>query len=159
MFFVKKNYFVDFRTTDTPSDPKVWEKSNKFAGLVFLIAGIFLIFFTFISYFLRFNWWFKYYLLFFLSILFIVLTICIIYSKRVSKESKATYKPFTIPNFLVIITLIISIIITISGIIMIFIPQNSFIGIRVAKTLSNPILWKKVNTLGGIGFTIIGLIF
>ena len=42
---------------------------------------------------------------------------------------------------------------------MIFIPQNSFIGIRVAKTLSNPILWKKVNTLGGIGFTIFGLIF
>lgn len=76
-----------------------------------------------------------------------------------AKESEATYKPFTIHNFLVIITLIISIIITISGIIMIFIPQNSFIGIRVAKTLSNPILWKKVNTLGGIGFTIIGLIF
>ena len=27
------------------------------------------------------------------------------------------------------------------------------------KTLSDPVLWKKVNILGGIVFTIIGLIF
>jgi len=29
----------------------------------------------------------------------------------------------------------------------------------VVKTLSDPVLWKKVNILGGIVFTIIGLIF
>ncbi len=29
----------------------------------------------------------------------------------------------------------------------------------MVKTLSDPVLWKKVNILGGIVFTIIGLIF
>ena len=41
MFFTKMNYFDGFWTNDTLSDPKVWEKLNKFAELVYLITGVF----------------------------------------------------------------------------------------------------------------------
>lgn len=45
------------------------------------------------------------------------------------------------------------------GFLLLFILPNPFIGIRTSETITNPILWKKVNTIGGIGFIFIGLIF
>ncbi len=61
----------------------------------------------------------------------------------------------SLPIFMIISSLLISFI----GLISLFISPNPFIGIRTSKTVTNPILWKKVNTVGGIGFIIIGLVF
>ena len=61
----------------------------------------------------------------------------------------------SLPIFMIISSLLISFI----GLISLFISPNPFIGIRTSKTVTNPILWKKVNTVGGIGFIVIGLVF
>ncbi len=61
----------------------------------------------------------------------------------------------SLPIFMIISSLLVSFI----GLISLFISPNPFIGIRTSKTVTNPILWKKVNTVGGIGFIIIGLVF
>ena len=61
----------------------------------------------------------------------------------------------SLPIFMIISSLLISFI----GLISLFISPNPFIGIRTSKTVTNPILWKKVNTLGGTGFIVIGLTF
>ena len=159
MFFVKKNLFVGFRTEETLSDEVVWKKSNRFAGFIFLIVGGFLIFMSIVSYLLKFRLWFKFYPVFFLAAIGIGLIISIIYSKQVARERKGVSKTFTITNPLIILILVISLVTLITGAIMPFIPQNSFIGIRTSRTLNNPILWRKVNTVGGIGFVVIGLAF
>ncbi len=159
MFFVKKNLFVGFRTEETLSDEVVWKKSNRFAGFIFLIVGGFLIFMSIVSYLLKFRLWFKFYPVFFLAAIGIGLIISIIYSKQVARERKGVSKTFTITNPLIILILVISLVTLITGAIMLFIPQNSFIGIRTSRTLNNPILWRRVNTVGGIGFIVIGLVF
>ena len=159
MFFVKKNFFVGFRTEETLSDEVVWKKSNRFAGFIFLIVGGFLIFMSIVSYLLKFRLWFKFYPVFFLAAIGIGLIISIIYSKQVARERKGVSKIFTITNPLIILILVISLVTLITGAIMPFIPQNSFLGIRTSRTLNNPILWRRVNTVGGIGFIIIGLVF
>jgi len=61
----------------------------------------------------------------------------------------------SLPIFMIISSLLISFI----GLISLFISPNPFIGIRTSRTLNNPILWKKVNTVGGTGFIVIGLVF
>ncbi|MGC8979838.1 SdpI family protein, partial [Caldisericum sp.] len=45
------------------------------------------------------------------------------------------------------------------GLLMLFVPPNTWIGIRIPKTLTNPILWRNVNKISGVGFIVIGLIF
>lgn len=40
MMQVKQNYFVGLRTPWTLDDPEVWEKSHKFTGKVFMVAGL-----------------------------------------------------------------------------------------------------------------------
>ncbi|MDI6860851.1 MAG: SdpI family protein [Caldisericia bacterium] len=54
---------------------------------------------------------------------------------------------------------IFTITLIIIGLISPFILPNSYIGIRISKTFSDPAIWKKVNTISGIGLIIIGLIF
>ncbi|MGB9878720.1 MAG: SdpI family protein [Candidatus Pelagibacter ubique] len=47
----------------------------------------------------------------------------------------------------------------VAGFAMLFVPPNTWIGIRIPKTLTNPILWRNVNKISGVGFIVIGLIF
>lgn len=57
-----------------------------------------------------------------------------------------------------IVSLLISYMIIYIGNIMPQIKQNSIIGIRTKKTLSDPDVWKKVNRTGGITLVIAGVI-
>lgn len=163
LFIKKPNYIIGLRTTDTLSDERIWIKSNRFAALSSIIFGIVLFIINIFAYL---NQWYlliKNLVYIFLSGVIIIAIISSIYAhiyaKKISKEGKEEIKPFVVKKSLVYIFIIFSIILIITGLIAPFFPPNSFIGIRILKTLRDPRIWKIVNTVSGIGFTIIGIIF
>lgn len=164
MLFIKKpNYIIGLRTTDTLSNEKVWIKSNKFAGILLIIAGAILSIINILAYLYK-NYLLLnnlvYIFLFALVLITIISSIYAhIYAKRNSIENKKEKEQFIIKNSLIYILIIFSIILIITGLITPFIPQNFLFGIRIAKTFEEPRVWKLANTFSGIGFIIIGIIF
>lgn len=164
MLFIKKpNYIIGLRTTDTLSNEKVWIKSNKLAGILLIIAGGILLIINILAYLYK-----NYVLLnnlvyIFLFVLVLITIISSIYAhnyaKKISIEKKEGKKQLIIKNNLIYILIIFSIILIITGLITPFLPQNFLFGIRIAKTLEDPRVWKLANTFSGIGFIIIGIIF
>lgn len=164
MLLIKKpNYFIGLRTIDTLSDERVWVKSNRFAGLLSIIFGIILSIINIISYLFKWEFLVKNLVYIFLVILILIAIIssiyASIYAKEILKENKEEMKQFVVSRGLIYLFIILSFISIITGLILPFVPPNSFIGIRITKTLSDPRIWKIVNTISGIGFTIIGIIF
>jgi uncharacterized membrane protein len=51
MQYVKRNLYIELRTSTTLSDPEIWERSNKVTGLLIVVSGAILFILTFISYF------------------------------------------------------------------------------------------------------------
>jgi uncharacterized membrane protein len=154
MLFVKRNGFIGFRTPLTLSDPYIWEKVNKSAGVLIILIGVFAFILNA----------FGYAELGSIVGLIGILGIFIfgeIYSKRLAKERKEFYtpEPYIISKSLMYTTILFSILLVLVGVAMLFVPPNSLIGIRISKTLTNPELWRKVNRISGIGFILIGLVF
>lgn len=162
MEFAKQNELFGLRTSATLSDPEIWEKSNRIVGKITAILGILLLSLNLLAYLegwlLQFIW---------LDIILILATLNgiaifgIIYSNRLKREKEKSGKimQFTISKQFVFLVSFIASLMVIFGILMLFISPNSFIGIRIGKTLSDPILWEKVNRISGIGFIAIGLLF
>lgn len=162
MQYVKRNLYIGLRTSTTLSDPEIWERSNKVTGLLIVVSGAILFILTLISYFFNWKIWFN--ILFSITLIIIVLGIAvfgILYSENLKrkKEKEIQIKPIIITKTFVYIMCIFTITLIIIGLISPFIPPNSYIGIRISKTFSDPAIWKKVNTISGIGLIIIGLIF
>ena len=164
MQFVKRNVWIGLRTFTTLSDPEIWKKSNKVTGVMILILGTLLFFLNLIAYFLSWKFWFKELDLVLVSEGIIVLVVCIfgvIYSNKLKREKETTIKlkPFIISRTFVYVICFVSVLTVITGLLLPFISPNFYIGIRIGKTFSDPAIWKKVNTVSGIGFIVIGIIF
>jgi len=164
MQFVKRNVWIGLRTSTTLSDPEIWKKSNKVMGVILLILGTLLFFLNLIAYFLSWKFWFKELDLVLVSEGTIVLVVGIfgvIYSNKLKreKETKIKLKPFIISRAFVYVICFVSVLTVITGLLLPFISPNFYIGIRIGKTFSDPAIWKTVNTVSGIGFIVIGIIF
>lgn len=164
MQFVKRNVWIGLRTSTTFSDPEIWKKSNKVMGVILLILGTLLFFLNLIAYFLSWKLWFKELDLVLVSETIIILGVGIfgvIYSNKLKreKETKIKLKPFIISRAFVYVICFVSVLTVITGLLLPFIPPNFYIGIRIGKTFSDPAIWKTVNTVSGIGFIVIGIIF
>ncbi len=155
----KPNSIYGIRTSATLSDPEVWKKTNKLGSIIFSSISLIYIFLNFLYYFL--NLTDNYYnftgLIFFVSI--IITTIYLSYYSRNLLFKMDKKIDISLTKSLVYISLLLSILTIVIGIILPFTSPNSLIGIRISKTLNNIILWKKVNTFSGIGFIIIGFTF
>lgn len=160
----KPNYFLGFRTPTTLSNIEIWKKTNKVTGYLILITGFFFLIFNIVAYFLKIEIWFKRPEISIIIITIIILLILfygLYYSNKLKKQlniQKETSKLILPKNFLYTL-LIISLLTIITGIILIFISPNPFIGIRIGATLKDLFVWKRVNSICGIGLIIIGLIF
>ncbi len=162
MQFIKSNLFVGLRTIDTLSDYEVWKKSNKIGGLILIILGALFFYLNLTAFLLNWESWFdniNLILILETCILIIITIFLVIFANKLKRRKELYVKIFIVPEYFIYFIIIFSIFTIINGILLIFLPPNSFIGIRIAKTLSNPIIWKKVNTISGIGYTILGLIF
>lgn len=164
MQFVKRNVWIGLRTSTTFSDPEIWKKSNKVTGVILLILGTLLFFLNLIAYFLSWKLWFKELDLVLVSETIIILGVGIfgvIYSNKLKreKETKIKLKPFIISRAFVYVICFVSVLTVITGSLLPFISPNFYIGIRIGKIFSDPAIWKKVNTVSGIGFIVIGIIF
>ena len=162
--FVKRNLWIGLRTSTTLSDPEIWEKSNKVTGVILLILGILFFFLNLIAYYLDWKLWFKELDLVLVSESIIILGVGIfgvIYSNKLKQEKETTIKlkPFIISRAFVYVICFVSVLTVITGLLLPFIPPNFYIGIRIGKTFSDPAIWKTVNTVSGIGFIVIGIIF
>lgn len=158
MQFVKPNLLVGFRTFTTLSDPEIWSKSNKVTGLLLIFSGILFFIINLIVFLTGWIVWFKYFYPLIIICLLIITFYGIIYSNKLKRE-KGEFKPFIISKTLVYFFFFIMLLSIITGILLLFLPQNYFIGVRIGKTLSDPSIWRKVNTISGIGFIIIGVLF
>ena len=156
MCFIKRNDFVGFRTPTTLSDPYVWKKTNMYTGFMFVLLGILCFFPAIYGRIVLFG-------VLLVIGLIVIIIFGIIYSNRLRekrlKEIADHMQSFVISKQFLYAMAIISIIMVIIGIVMLFVPPNDFIGIRIPKILSNPVIWHKVNSISGIGFIVLGIVF
>jgi len=162
MQFIKQNRLFGLRTPATLADPDIWEKSNKIIGKIAAITGMFIFLLNFWAYYYGWGLWFNKLgeILLLLAAVGIII-FSLVYGERLKREKNIAGKiahPIA-PKSTVYAAAVISFLFVILGIITLFVPPNSYIGIRIIKILSNPTLWKEVNTISGIGFIILGLIF
>jgi len=75
---IRHNYFVGVRTPWTLANPEVWQKTHRFAGWMFVIAGLLTLFLA--IFYLEPVW------LFFAIIIFIIVVIPIFYSYWISRK-------------------------------------------------------------------------
>ncbi|MBC7195116.1 MAG: SdpI family protein [Caldisericia bacterium] len=157
---VKPNLFYGVRTSETLSDPEVWKKTNKLGSILFSIVSLIFILLNLIFYLSNSPTSNSKFSLIFL--LFGILSITfylVFYSKKLLKEKGKKREEIIITNSFVYLMIISSIALIVIGSTMPFIPPNGFIGIRIEKTLSDTTIWKRVNTISGIGLTLLGLMF
>ncbi|MFU2158637.1 SdpI family protein [Caldisericum sp. AR60] len=161
--YTPQNSIFGLRTRSTLLDKEVWKLSNrKGAYLLCLVGFIYLLLALFL-------WWLKYpdetygnYLLTSLIVVLLLVTIyLVIYSDKLFKMKNAGVKldGFVIPRHFIFVGDVGAIFLVLLGLLMLFVPPNTWIGIRIPKTLTNPILWRNVNKISGVGFIVIGLIF
>jgi len=161
---VPRNSIFGLRTMATLSDEEVWKISNKKASYLMYILGLFGLILDAFFYLSGFpEKTFGNYLLMSLVISVVLIAVyLIIYSnnlwKKKNKGTKITSE-VNIPLYFINIVGILTASFIVIGILMLFVPPNSLIGIRISKTLTNPELWHKVNRISGIGFILIGLVF
>jgi uncharacterized membrane protein len=148
----------------TLSDEEVWKISNKKASYLMYILGLFgliLDAFFYLSGFPEKTFGNCLLMSLVISVVFIAVYL-IIYSnnlwKKKNKGTKITSE-VNIPRYFINIVGVLTASFIVIGILMLFVPPNSLIGIRISKTLTNPELWHKVNRISGIGFILIGLVF
>lgn len=161
---VPRNSIFGLRTMATLSDEEVWKISNKKASYLMYILGLFgliLDAFFYLSGFPEKTFGNCLLMSLVISVVFIAVYL-IIYSnnlwKKKNKGTKITSE-VNIPRYFINIVGVLTASFIVIGILMLFVPPNSLIGIRISKTLTNPELWHKVNRISGIGFILIGLVF
>jgi uncharacterized membrane protein len=162
---VPRNTIFGLRTVATLSDEEVWKISNKKASYLLYIlglSGLILDIFFYLSGFPEET--FGNYLLMSLVISVVLVTVyLVIYSnnlwKKKNKGTKITSEVVLPRYFINIVGVLPAASFIVVGILMLFVPPNSLIGIRISKTLTNPELWQMVNRISGIGFILIGLVF
>jgi uncharacterized membrane protein len=161
---VRQNSFFGFRFPAALKDKEIWKKINRMGGLTLgIISSIALILDTV-------GWFLKagdsFYI--FIEISFIILIVLYsiflyVYSKKLyalkykknEKSAPDIYLSYSYKWFMVAVSAI-----TITGgITMLFIPQNTFIGLRISKTFQSASVWHMANTFSGIGFIFIGIVF
>jgi len=64
-----------------------------------------------------------------------------------------------IPKSFIYTMIAISILSIVFGVVSLFVPPNPYFGIRTSKTLTSIEAWRRVNTISGIGFIILGILF
>jgi len=155
----KPNAIYGVRTTATLSNPDVWRKTNKLGSVIFaILSSAFILLITFYKLIEASERYFDFTgILFFISIIASTVYLSF-YAQKILKDKERKLDTSIINNSIKL-SLIFSLVLIILGIILPFTSPNSFVGIRIGKTISNPLIWKKVNAISGIGFVVIGLLF
>ena len=160
MLKIRQNSLSGLRTSDTLSDPQIWEKANKISGIIFIFVGFLTIILSLSSLLLWHNWQ-------------VVFPLCVLggaigtgifgstYASKLKKEKqiKGKLKEYAIPKSFICIMIAVYTLFIVFGIVSFFILPNHYLGIRISKTLSNIEVWRKVNKVSGIGFIILGSLF
>lgn len=155
----KPNAIYGVRTTATLSNPDVWRKTNKLGSVIFaILSSAFILLITFYKLIEASERYFDFTgILFFISIIASTVYLSF-YAQKILKDKERKLDTSIINNSIKL-SLIFSLVLIILGIILPFTSPNSFVGIRIGKTISNPLIWKKVNAISGIGFVVISLLF
>lgn len=159
-----QNYLFGIRTSATLADSDVWRITNKKASYFSFIIGCIFVVLDLLFWLLGYpEDTYGVYLLILFTIVIVLFSIYLVLYSNTLFEKKnnglKTIPEVTLPKYFIHIVAISAFIIGVCGILMIFVNPNSFIGVRTYKTLTDPILWKKVNVISGIGFAFIGLLF
>ncbi len=157
MLKMKQNWHSGLRTSETLSDPEIWNKANKTSGIVFMFLGLAVLFPSLSAVFIWNNWVLVFLLCITAGVLF-ALFFCISYASKLARKKRldGTLNVPDIPKSFIYAMVVVSLCIALIGSVLIFSPQNSLFGIRLMPDVS---LEKKVNTIFGSGLLALGLIF
>lgn len=154
------NLFFGVRTGAALSDREVWKKTNKVGAIIVSIISFIFISINFTFYLLGLPESFVYYSIAFLVSSLVALIFYLnYYSKKLIKLKGGKEIEIEIPSLFIYVMIIVSVLSIAFGVYGFFSLPNSWIGIRTEKTLKDVYVWRKVNQLGGTGYTLLGLIF
>ncbi len=162
---VKRNPTVGIRFKATLADEEVWEATQKkWADIMYVICPVFFVINVIfyieglpVSYAITL-------VICFLGVLFAETAYLYFYSKNLLEQKKKEGKiieeeKFKMPKWFAVFMFVIALSTFVSGIVMCFIKPNPLIGVRINKTFRSIYVWRKVNTLSGIGLSVIGIVF
>ncbi len=154
------NLFFGVRTGAALSDREVWKKTNRVGAIILSLISLVFILLNFTFYLLGLpESYVNYSISFLVSSLVASVFYLDYYSKRLLKLKGGKEIEIEIPSSFVYAMLIASTLLIVFGVYGFFSLPNSWIGIRIEKTLKDVYIWRRVNQFGGVGYTVLGLIF
>ena len=154
------NLFFGVRTVAALSDREVWKKTNRVGAIMLSLISLVFILMNFTFYLLDLP---ESYVNYSIALLVLSLILSVLYldyySKKLLKLKGGEEIEIEIPSSFIYAMIITSVLSIFFGIYSFFSPPNSWIGIRIGKTLKDISVWRKANQFAGTGFIVLGLIF